>query len=66
MLVGVHDGVDPVAKAELVEYPTEMGLDRGLGHIELGGNLAVGEAQRYLDEDLPLPFCQARQRIGVD
>lgn len=36
--------LDAVAQSELGQYPSEMGLDRGLGDEEPLGDLGVGEA----------------------
>ena len=42
--VGVDHGLDAVAQAELAEQVSDVGLDRGLGQEQGGGDFGVGEA----------------------
>src|SRR5215469_2446634 len=43
-LVGVHDGLDPVAQAQLGHDVTDVRLDRGLGDVQQRCDLRVGQA----------------------
>ena len=49
--VGEHDGLDPVAQAELGQHPADMNLHCALGQEQAGRNLAVGHARGYTGED---------------
>ena len=54
VLVGEHDGLDPVAQAELGEEPGHVGLDRVDAHEELAGDLGVRQAPGDQDQHLGL------------
>src|ERR1700733_10639257 len=43
-LVGEHHRLDAVTEAELGQDPADVHLDRSLGQVEVGGDLAVGPA----------------------
>ena len=53
-LVGVDDGLYPIAQPELGEDAPEVGLYRRLGDEEVFGDLGVGVAAGDLDQDLSL------------
>ena len=57
-LVGEHHGLDAVAQAQLHQHARDVGLDRRLGHDQLGGDLRVGEPARDQAEDLLLALGQ--------
>jgi hypothetical protein len=57
-VVAQDDRLDPVAQPELGEDPGHVGLDRRLGHDELGGDLAVVLAHGHEGEDLDLTRAQ--------
>jgi hypothetical protein len=42
--VGEDDGLDAVSEAELGQQVGDVGLDRGLAHHQVGGDLEVGPA----------------------
>ena len=47
-LVCDHDELRAVATAQLVEQPADVGLNRGYGQVQRGGDLAVGLPGCYL------------------
>src|SRR4051812_10459842 len=58
VLVGVDDGLHPVAQVELRERAGEMALHRRLAEIELAGDLRVGHPARDKKEDVPLALAE--------
>src|SRR5262245_2717760 len=53
-LVGEHDGLDPVAEAELLEDVGDVGLDGCLADEELLPDLVVGQAAGDEPQNIPL------------
>src|SRR5689334_10564284 len=63
-LVGEHDSLGPVRQAELGQDMGDVGLDRGLGDEQGGGDGAVGLAAADKSQHLELPRGQAGQLGG--
>jgi hypothetical protein len=55
---GEHDGLDPVAQAELGQHPADMNLHCALGQEQAGRDHAVGHARGDAAEDVLLAAGQ--------
>jgi hypothetical protein len=61
VLVGVHDRLDSIAKAEFGEHGAEVGLHGGLGQMELGGEFGGRFGARCVGDE---PLDQAAGDCG--
>jgi hypothetical protein len=64
--IGVAGGdgdLYPVRRAELGHDPGHVRLDRGLAHVEAGGDLGVGATLGYLGGDLALALGEPAHRL---
>src|ERR1700753_2965829 len=65
-LVGEDDGLDAVTQAELGQDPADVDLDRALGQVQPGRDLAVGAPGGQLGEDGLLAAGElAQHRVPV-
>src|SRR4051794_15070195 len=64
-LVGGHDGLRPVAHAELREYPADVGLHGLLRDEQLARDLLVAASPGDLHEHLPLAVGETVELRGA-